>query len=74
MTSAPRPRTTTRDPEELGRRLTGWLDRHLQERAGGERSVTVDNEAGVVVIGDGNRVGFGTGATVRSAYREQVRR
>ncbi|MFJ5141125.1 hypothetical protein [Streptomyces sp. NPDC088707] len=44
------------------------------ERAGGERSVTVDNEAGVVVIGDGNQVGFGTGATVRSAYREQVRR
>ncbi|MCX5228122.1 hypothetical protein ABZY16_14360 [Streptomyces sp. NPDC006553] len=44
------------------------------ERAGGERPVAVDNEAGVVVIGDGNRVGFGTGATVRSAYREQVRR
>ncbi|MEU2074084.1 hypothetical protein [Streptomyces sp. NPDC013489] len=44
------------------------------ERAGGERPVTVDNEAGVVVIGDGNQVGFGTGTTVRSAYREQVRR
>ncbi|MCP3816986.1 phosphotransferase family protein [Streptomyces sp. A3M-1-3] len=25
----PRPRTTTRDPEELGRRLTRWLDGHL---------------------------------------------
>ncbi|MEV7373481.1 hypothetical protein AB0O51_21735 [Streptomyces sp. NPDC090301] len=44
------------------------------ERAGGDRPVTVDNEAGVVVIGDGNQVGFGTGARVRSAYREQVRR
>ncbi|MEV4941145.1 hypothetical protein [Streptomyces zaomyceticus] len=58
--------------------------------AGGERSVTVDNESGVVVIGDGNqvvigdgnqvvigdgsRVVSGAGATVRSAYREQVRR
>ncbi|WP_371635784.1 hypothetical protein OG988_15505 [Streptomyces zaomyceticus] len=42
--------------------------------AGGERPVTVDNEAGVVVIGDGNQVGFGTGTGVRSAYREQVRR
>ncbi|MET9932798.1 MULTISPECIES: hypothetical protein [unclassified Streptomyces] len=41
-----------------------------------ERGIDVDNEAGVVVIGDGNTVGFGTGtgATVRSAYREQVRR
>lgn len=29
MATAPRPRTTTRDPEELGRRLTAWLDRHL---------------------------------------------
>ncbi|WP_030318581.1 hypothetical protein [Streptomyces flavochromogenes] len=44
------------------------------EQAGGERSVTVDNETGVVVIGDGNRVGLNAGATVRSAYREQVRR
>ncbi|WP_030209097.1 hypothetical protein [Streptomyces bikiniensis] len=41
-----------------------------------ERGIDVDNEAGVVVIGDGNTVGFGTGAgaAVRSAYREQVRR
>ncbi|MYV70700.1 hypothetical protein GT043_33150 [Streptomyces sp. SID2131] len=43
-----------------------------------ERGIGVDNEAGVVVIGDGNTVGFGTGAgtrtAVRSAYREQVRR
>ncbi|MFE5937884.1 phosphotransferase family protein [Streptomyces sp. NPDC056470] len=29
MATAPRPRTTTRDPEELGRRLTGWLDHRL---------------------------------------------
>ncbi|MEU7122369.1 hypothetical protein [Streptomyces zaomyceticus] len=42
--------------------------------AGGERPVTVDNESGVVVIGDGNQVVFGTGAPVRSAYRKQVRR
>ncbi|WP_434587964.1 phosphotransferase family protein [Streptomyces sp. A5-4] len=25
MTTAPRPRTTTRDPEEIGRRLTAWF-------------------------------------------------
>ncbi|MFG2840078.1 hypothetical protein ACGFYE_34340 [Streptomyces zaomyceticus] len=50
--------------------------------AGGERPVTVDNESGVVVIGDGNQVGFGSGSgsgsaagsVVRSAYCEQVRR
>ncbi|MEU6876932.1 phosphotransferase family protein [Streptomyces sp. NPDC046712] len=29
MATAPRPRTTTRDPEELGRRLTRWLDTRL---------------------------------------------
>ncbi|MEV8529149.1 phosphotransferase family protein [Streptomyces sp. NPDC052000] len=29
MTSAPRPRTSTRDPEDVGRRLTGWLDARL---------------------------------------------
>ncbi|MFD3517598.1 phosphotransferase family protein [Streptomyces sp. NPDC058657] len=29
MVSAPRPRTTTRDPEELGRRLTRWLGARL---------------------------------------------
>ena len=29
MATAPRPRTTTRDPEELGRRLTAWLDPKL---------------------------------------------
>ncbi|MFJ4339028.1 hypothetical protein [Streptomyces sp. NPDC088915] len=41
-----------------------------------KRGIDVDNEAGVVVIGDGNTVGFGTGTgtAVRSAYREQVRR
>ncbi|MFJ7959310.1 hypothetical protein ACIQ62_23785 [Streptomyces sp. NPDC096319] len=43
-------------------------------RAGGERPVTVDNGAGVVVVGDGNRVGVGPDTTVRSAYLEQVRR
>ncbi|MFF4168486.1 hypothetical protein [Streptomyces sp. NPDC001744] len=39
-----------------------------------ERGIEVDNGAGVVVVGDGNTVGFGTGTAVRSAYREQVRR
>ncbi|MFI0983144.1 phosphotransferase family protein [Streptomyces sp. NPDC021093] len=29
MATAPRPRTTTRDPEDLGRRLTAWLDTRL---------------------------------------------
>ncbi|WP_415948470.1 phosphotransferase family protein [Streptomyces sp. KLOTTS4A1] len=29
MATAPRPRTSTRDPEELGRRLTTWLDARL---------------------------------------------
>lgn len=29
MATAPRPRTSTRDPEELGRRLTEWLDLRL---------------------------------------------
>ncbi|MFF3602652.1 hypothetical protein [Streptomyces sp. NPDC002463] len=44
------------------------------ERAGGKRPVTVDNSAGTVVIGDGNRVVAGAPPAVRSAYREQVRR
>ncbi|MCX5392634.1 hypothetical protein [Streptomyces sp. NBC_00094] len=44
------------------------------ERAGGERSVTVDNGSGVVVIGDGNRIGVPEPMAVRSGYREQVRR
>lgn len=29
MATAPRPRTTTRDPEELAHRLTAWLDTRL---------------------------------------------
>lgn len=29
MATAPRPRTTTREPEELARRLTAWLDTRL---------------------------------------------
>ncbi|MEV6553833.1 phosphotransferase family protein [Streptomyces sp. NPDC051597] len=29
MATAPRPRTTTRDPQEIGRRLTRWLDARL---------------------------------------------
>ncbi|WP_405994614.1 phosphotransferase family protein [Streptomyces sp. NBC_00986] len=29
MATAPRPRTTTRDPEELAQRLTAWLDARL---------------------------------------------
>jgi aminoglycoside phosphotransferase (APT) family kinase protein len=37
MATAPRPTTSTRDPEELGRRLTGWLDRRLP----GARAVDV---------------------------------
>ncbi|MEU0400163.1 hypothetical protein ABZ318_07905 [Streptomyces sp. NPDC006197] len=47
------------------------------ERAGGEQRppITVDNGSGVVVIGDGNHVVRGPApASVRSAYREQVRR
>ncbi|MFE1551296.1 hypothetical protein [Streptomyces sp. NPDC058718] len=46
------------------------------ERAGGERRapITVENGAGVVVIGDGNRIGSPEPAAVRSGYREQVRR
>ncbi|MEV6196802.1 phosphotransferase family protein [Streptomyces sp. NPDC051920] len=37
MATAPRPRTTTRDPEELARRLTAWLDTRLP----GARAVDV---------------------------------
>ncbi|MEU3482549.1 hypothetical protein ACI2LO_26955 [Streptomyces sp. NPDC033754] len=47
------------------------------ERAGGaERAgpVTVENGAGVVVIGDNNRIGAPEPTAVRSGYREQVRR
>ncbi|KQX10366.1 hypothetical protein ASC82_22010 [Streptomyces sp. Root431] len=46
------------------------------ERAGGERRapVTVENGAGVVVIGDNNRIGAPEPMAVRSGYREQVRR
>ncbi|MEV5968746.1 hypothetical protein [Streptomyces sp. NPDC051921] len=40
----------------------------------GERSVTVDNGTGIVVVGDGNRIVAGAAAPVRSAYWEQVRR
>ncbi len=29
MATAPRPRTSTREPEELGRRLAAWLDTRL---------------------------------------------
>ncbi|MFJ6087678.1 phosphotransferase family protein [Streptomyces sp. NPDC092369] len=29
MATAPRPRTSTRDPQEIGRRLTAWLDTRL---------------------------------------------
>ncbi|MET9365341.1 phosphotransferase family protein [Streptomyces sp. NPDC006632] len=29
MATAPRPRTSTRDPEDIGRRLTAWLDERL---------------------------------------------
>ncbi|MFI6684340.1 phosphotransferase family protein [Streptomyces sp. NPDC050485] len=29
MATAPRPRTSTRDPEDVGRRLTAWLDARL---------------------------------------------
>ncbi|MET8859864.1 phosphotransferase family protein [Streptomyces sp. NPDC004579] len=37
MATAPRPRTTTRDPEDLARRLTAWLDTRLP----GARAVNV---------------------------------
>ncbi|MFC8504807.1 hypothetical protein ACFU3J_10350 [Streptomyces sp. NPDC057411] len=40
----------------------------------GERSVTVDNDTGIVVVGDGNRVVATAAPAVRSAYWEQVRR
>ncbi|KKZ73104.1 hypothetical protein VO63_15110 [Streptomyces showdoensis] len=40
----------------------------------GERSVTVDNGTGIVVVGDGNRIVAGAAAPVRSAYWEQVGR
>ncbi|MEU6928655.1 hypothetical protein AB0A05_05780 [Streptomyces sp. NPDC046374] len=40
----------------------------------GERSVTVENGTGIVVVGDGNRVVVGAAPGVRSAYWEQVRR
>ncbi|MFJ6351291.1 hypothetical protein ACIQKB_17655 [Streptomyces sp. NPDC092046] len=40
----------------------------------GERSVRVDNDSGIVVVGDGNRVVVGAPPPVRSAYWEQVRR
>ncbi|GGU91750.1 hypothetical protein GCM10010275_30830 [Streptomyces litmocidini] len=39
-----------------------------------ERGIGVDNGAGIVVIGDGNRVGAGAAPEVASAYREQLRR
>ncbi|MFF9849875.1 hypothetical protein [Streptomyces litmocidini] len=39
-----------------------------------ERGIGVDNGAGIVVIGDGNRVGAGVAPDVASGYREQVRR
>ncbi|MFF3840278.1 hypothetical protein [Streptomyces sp. NPDC001930] len=44
------------------------------ERAGGARSVTVDNGEGTVVVGSHNRITAGAGEAVRSAYREKVRR
>ncbi|MFF8838497.1 hypothetical protein [Streptomyces sp. NPDC015130] len=45
------------------------------ERAGGERGpITVDNRSGIVVIGDGNRIGSPEPAVVRSGYHQQVRR
>ncbi|WP_338494385.1 hypothetical protein [Streptomyces sp. SJL17-4] len=44
------------------------------ERAGGDRSVTVDNGEGIVVVGSHNRITVGAGEAVRSAHREQVRR
>ncbi|MEU8758182.1 hypothetical protein [Streptomyces sp. NPDC048659] len=39
-----------------------------------ERGTRIDNTAGIVVVGDGNRIAVGTAPPVRSAYREQVRR
>ncbi|ALO10481.1 hypothetical protein AQF52_4887 [Streptomyces venezuelae] len=47
------------------------------ERAGGAGRpgpVTVDNGSGIVVVGDGNRVGPWSAPDVTSAYLEQVRR
>ncbi|WP_051874390.1 hypothetical protein [Streptomyces exfoliatus] len=44
------------------------------EWAGGERSVTVADTAGNVVIGDNNRIGVPEPAAVRSGYHAQVHR
>ncbi|MEV6249057.1 hypothetical protein AB0M38_23055 [Streptomyces sp. NPDC051742] len=44
------------------------------EWAGGERSVTVADTAGNVVIGHNNRIGVPEPPEIRSGYREQVRR
>ncbi|MGW0533708.1 phosphotransferase family protein [Streptomyces sp. NPDC003032] len=43
MASAPRPRTTTRDPEELTRRLTAWLDTRLPGAKAVDVSVPASN-------------------------------
>ncbi|MEC4019117.1 phosphotransferase family protein [Streptomyces sp. H27-D2] len=43
MTSAPRPRTTTRDPDELARRLTDWLGARIPGASVSGASVPASN-------------------------------
>ncbi|MCX4760553.1 phosphotransferase family protein [Streptomyces sp. NBC_01275] len=43
MATAPRPRTTTRDPETLARRLTAWLDARLPGAAAVSVAVPASN-------------------------------
>ncbi|WP_024756680.1 hypothetical protein [Streptomyces exfoliatus] len=50
------------------------MERAGGERAGAEPPITVHNGAGIVIVGDGNRIGPPEAAAVRSGYGEQVRR
>ncbi|WP_405560058.1 phosphotransferase family protein [Streptomyces sp. NBC_01180] len=43
MTTAPRPRTTTRDPQELGRRLAAWLGTRLPGARVGDLTTPASN-------------------------------
>ncbi|RCH67216.1 phosphotransferase family protein [Streptomyces sp. SDr-06] len=43
MATAPRPRTSTRDPEDVGRRLTAWLDARLPGARVGDIRVPSSN-------------------------------
>jgi aminoglycoside phosphotransferase (APT) family kinase protein len=43
MTTTPRPRTTTRDPEELARRLTAWLGTRIPGASAAEAKIPASN-------------------------------